>query len=124
MKILRTIEAVRKVAVHAEGAAFIRWSRGPAKDRKQGMSRDYASGGRHIGLSASQIDCADWSDAKLARRVREYRFLRMKDSAINCYLYIGRRLGADSDGYESIEITGATYRIAETVIAECDRLIG
>lgn len=122
VKTLRTLAAVRQIAEQSDGRAFVRWSRGPALDRKQGKSRDYANGGAHAGLSASQIDCSDWSDAKLARRVKEYRFLRLKDERINAYLYIGEIVGEDSDGYESINITGEAYRIAESVIAECEAL--
>ena len=103
MKRTNGIKALKKLIGNTDGNLYVRWSRGFAKDLKQGRSRDYLAGGEHAGLSAVKID-PEWStDEKwLARRMTEYRFLRMKDGLIGCHIYSGREVGKDSDGYESI----------------------
>ncbi|HVJ68863.1 MAG TPA: DUF6098 family protein [Caulifigura sp.] len=125
-KTIKTPEEIQALLVANPGRVFVRWSRGPAMDRKQGQSRDYQSGGSHSGLSAVQID-EDWfgytrehqpNEWYLRRRLREYGFLRMKDSKIRCWIMVGQIVGKDSDGYESIEITGECYRVADALLEE------
>ena len=79
---------------------FVRWSRGPEFDASP--SRDYANGGEHAGLSAVWIDF--WERAIMVRRLKEYGFLRIKDSAIAAYIYEADEIGKDSDGYSSIPV--------------------
>ena len=77
---------------------FVRWSRGPELD--SAASRDYANGGEHAGLSAVWIDY--WERAIMVSRLKEYEFLRIKDSAIAAYIYEADEIDKDSDGYSSI----------------------
>lgn len=79
---------------------YVRWSRGPEFDVNP--SRDYVSGQTHSGLSAVFIDY--WERAIMVRRMKEYEFLRLKDSLINAYIYQASEIAKDSDGYSSIEI--------------------
>jgi len=115
---IKTVDALRKVIATANGDLYIRWSRGPKLDRKQGVSRDYVSGYSHAGLSAVPVD-ADWAtdDKWLARRVMEYVFLRLKDSAIGCHIYRAERVGTDSDGYALINNFRLIGRLDEALIA-------
>jgi len=79
---------------------FVRWSRGPKFDTKP--SRDYLSGAVHAGLSSVKIGA--WADEYMERRLKEYRFLQMKDSKIKAYIYKAEEIGFDSDGYELIDV--------------------
>jgi hypothetical protein len=79
---------------------YVRWSRGPRYDTK--ASRDYANGGHHVGLSAVWIDY--WERDVLERRLREYEFLRIKDSKIKAYIYQADEIGRDSDNAPSITV--------------------
>ena len=79
---------------------FVRWSRGPKFDTKP--SRDYQSGAVHSGLSSVKIGA--WEGEYLERRLREYRFLQMKDEKIRAYIYKAEEIGLDSDGYELIDV--------------------
>lgn len=80
---------------------YVRWSRGQKWDKKP--SRDYLTGSVHAGLSAVKLGY--WDEKYMARRLNEYGFLRMKDSKIKPYIVIGKEVGIDSDGYESIEVS-------------------
>lgn len=100
---IKTIKALKALINNYPSQLYVRWSRGPSLDRKQGQSRDYLSGGTHNGLSAVPVD-RDWTtdDKWLARRVTEYRFLKMKDNLIGCHIYSASQVGTDSDGYALI----------------------
>jgi len=116
-KTIKTIEELRELLASNPDSLFVRWSRGPAMDRRLGASRDQISGRVHAGLSAVKIEERWFEDpAWLARRLREYRFLRIKDAKINPWIMVGRVVGTDSDGYESIEITGECYRLSEDLL--------
>jgi len=103
MKTIKTISNLKKIITESQDTLFVRFSRGPAKDMKQKNSRDYLNGGIHEGLSSVQIE-KDWvlEDNWLARRITEYNFLKMKDNLIGCWIYTGKRIGEDSDGYDLI----------------------
>jgi hypothetical protein len=64
-------------------------------------SRDFVAGSTHAGVSAVEI--GNWGDEYLKRRLREYDFLRMKDPKIRPYLYSGKQIGIDSDGYALLD---------------------
>lgn len=103
MKQIKTIKALKKNIEQSENAIYVRWSRGPAKDKKRGYSRDYVTGNNHNGLSSVLIEKEWLSDDKwLARRITEYNFLRLNDNKIACWIYEGKRVGTDSDGYDLI----------------------
>jgi len=104
MKRINSIKALKEIIGSKGKTLYVRWSRGFAMDSKQGESRDYLNGGTHSGLSAVEIN-PEWAedDKWMARRITEYRFLKMKDSLIGCHIYSGREIGKDSDGYESID---------------------
>ena len=103
VKRIGTIETLKSLISNSSETLYVRWSRGFSMDNKQGNSRDYANGGSHSGLSAVEID-PDWveDEKRLARRITEYNFLRMKDPKIGAHIYSGVEVGKDSDGYELI----------------------
>lgn len=88
--------------VSSDDSVFVRWSRGHEFDSKMSGSRDGVSGETHGGLSAVPLD-SDMSRADLAKFVKEYGFLRMKDKEIAPYVFKGVRVGTDSDGYALIQ---------------------
>lgn len=79
---------------------YVRWSRGPEFDKN--ASCDYVSGKLHAGLSAVWVDY--WEREIMVKRMKEYEFLRIKDSKINAYIYQGSEVGKDSDGEPSIAL--------------------
>jgi len=82
---------------------YVRWSMGPRYDTRP--SRDYVSGGAHAGLSA--VELGNWGGEYLARRLAEYKFLRINDERRRAYIYAGETVGLDSDGYELIDLATA-----------------
>jgi len=98
---------------------YIRWSRGPAMDRKHGKSRDQVSGQYHSGLSAQAVR-AD-NPKLLAKMLQEYSFLRCKDPRIYCWIFSGEQNGTDSDGAPTIdaETIVPVGRISDALIAKC-----
>jgi hypothetical protein len=88
------------------GKIYARWSSSEAHDLAPGsISRDYANGGQHYGLSAVPIDSTT-HPVDIAKRLAEYNFLRMNDKSVYPRIYTGKSVGVDSDGYDSI--TGVT----------------
>lgn len=116
MKTIKTEKQLAKAISEGEGN-FIRWSRGQRLDKSRGGSRDYSSGSEHGAFSAVPIN-PDWANDQewMARRVGEYGFLRMKDPKISPYIYSGKKVGTDSDGYDLISDIDAKYRIDPSLI--------
>ena len=102
---------------------FVRWSANPKLDIKQKFSIDKVSGRSHAGLSAVEIE-PGWSPGKLARRVEEYGFLRMNDPNVKPWLYEGKRVGTDSDGYPVIEIKKAVGKLSDSLVSDLDNGFG
>jgi len=117
MKNLNTIGALKKFINENNESLFVRWSRGPAMDKKQGNSRDYLNGAVHNGLSSVEIK-KEWTtdDEWLARRINEYVFLRMKDNLIGCWIYKGEKVGEDSDGYDLIDNVEPVAKITNKLV--------
>jgi len=104
-KQVKSIEHIRQLADQNGGKIYVRWSVHHSHDMKDGaVSRDYANGGVHGGLSAVPIT-SDMEDHEIAKYAKEYGFLRMKDSKIKPHFYAGEKVGEDSDGYDSIRPT-------------------
>lgn len=99
---------------------FIRWSRGPKYDLKMKNSKDYLTGEIHAGLSAVQID-PEWSTGYMARRSKEYGFLRSKDPKINAWVYKGEIIGTDSDGYPTIKIKKTIGSFNKKLVKKIDQ---
>ena len=98
---IKTLSVYDIIAMQDAGETlFVRWSRGPQYDTKP--SRDYANGGQHAGVSA--VELGYWDEAYMSRRLKEYRFLRIKDSELMGYIYKGAVVGTDSDGYQSLAV--------------------
>lgn len=116
MKTIKNEKQLSDVIAESDGK-YIRWSRGPTLDKKAGSSRDYLSGGKHEGFSAVPIN-PDWATDPewMARRIGEYGFLRMKDEKISPYIYSGKKVGTDSDGYDLINEIEGLYRIDPSLI--------
>lgn len=100
---ISSIEDLQRFVASNE-SVFVRWSRGPELDSKMSGSRDGVSGEIHAGLSAVPLD-PEMSKSELAKYVKEYGFLRMKDREISPYVFRGVRIGTDSDGYALIQPT-------------------
>ena len=116
MKTIKTEQQLAKAIAEGDGN-FIRWSRGVKLDKKKGGSRDFLAGTDHGGFSAVPINPEWTSDPEwMARRVGEYGFLRMKDEKISPYIYSGKKIGADSDGYDLISDIDALYKIDPSLI--------
>lgn len=103
---------------------YVRWSRGFVQDKKLKHSTDYQSGKVHAGLSAVRIN-PDWAsdDQWLARRITEYSFLRVKDHRISCHIYSAKKIGIDSDGYDSITNIEHVASVSDKVISELRDLL-
>lgn len=123
MRTITKLEQIINLSKQAEAAGkkmYIRWSRGPVMDKRQGASMDYTSYQRHNGLSAQ---AARHDNPKLmAQMLVEYQFLRRKDSKIYCWIFTAQQNGVDSDNAptvdaESIEPVG---KISADLIAKCD----
>lgn len=114
---VNSIDDVREVLRGRSEPIFVRWSAGPKHDMKKGASsRDYISGERHAGLSAVPLD-KEMSDAQIAKFLSEYEFLRMKNPNLRPYLYTGRQVGSDSDGYPSIEPSNYVGELSDDFIS-------
>lgn len=103
------------------GKVYIRWAAGADFDLATGaLSRDYVSGETHNGLSAVEIT-ADTHPADIARALSEYMFLRMKDGAIKPRVYLGERIGTDSDAHALIKPSKLLYSPGDAVVRAIDR---
>lgn len=98
---------------------YIRWSRGPVMDKKQGTSMDYTNYSRHNGLSAQPVRHND--PQLLAQMLPEYKFLRRKDEKIYCWIFIGQQNGTDSDNAPTIaaESIVPIGKVSEELIKKC-----
>jgi hypothetical protein len=119
MKTLRTLSEIGDLARNRTDV-YVRWSRGPELDIKQGASRDYADGYMvHGGLSCQRVYADDW---KMPLMLIEYRFLRRKDSQIYGWIFSGERNGTDSDGAPTVDASTITPigRISEQLVDALD----
>jgi hypothetical protein len=104
---MKTITSLNQIIEAAKTETlYVRWSRGPEMDKKQGRSLDQVSGSYHNGLSAQNI--RGENPELLAQMLPEYRFLKRKDRKIFCWIFAAVRNGSDSDGCPTID--------AETII--------
>lgn len=117
MKTIHSIDQIIKAA--QDRKLYIRWSRGPALDRRQGQSFDQVSGSYHSGLSAQAVR-TDRLDM-LAMMLQEYSFLRRKDARIYCWIFAGEQNGVDSDNAPTIDATTIEPigRVADELIEKC-----
>lgn len=122
IKEISSIEDLKSFTDEKPGL-FVRWSISPKSDIKQRFSVDKVSGQSHAGLSAVEIE-PGWSPGKLSRRVKEYGFLRMNDPNVKAWLYEGKRVGTDSDGYPVIEIKKAVGRLSDSLVSDLDSGVG
>lgn len=119
MKTLKTLSDLKND--RSDKNLFIRWSRGPAMDKKQGVSRDQVSGKYHNGLSAQNMRTDD--PELMVKMVQEYCFLRRKDPKIYPWVFWAVRNGTDSDNAptvdaETIEPVG---RLSDEMIEKCQK---
>ncbi|WP_367321034.1 DUF6098 family protein [Streptomyces sp. HUAS ZL42] len=86
--------------VQRDGRVFIRYSEGPDRDR-EGPSRDYESGLRLPGLSATPLDPPGWwtrpTREWVARRMCKYADLLRAPRAPRPWLLTGREVGLGPD---------------------------
>lgn len=117
MKTLNSLSEIIKATQNK--TAYIRWSRGPQMDRKQGRSLDQVSGTRHNGLSAQNVHAED--PELLAKMLQEYSFLRGKDSKIYCWIFTAERNGTDSDGAPTVDANTISEigKVSDSLIEKC-----
>lgn len=117
---MKTFNSLDQIIKTADGKSlYVRWSRGPAIDRKQGQSIDQTNGQRHSGLSAQTVR-ADRPEL-LAKMLQEYQFLCRKDARIYCWIFTGEQNGTDSDGAPTIDAETIVLvgRVSSELIAKC-----
>lgn len=124
LKQIRTEQQLAEAIANGEGQ-FVRWSRGPTLDKKRGGSRDYLAGSEHGAFSAVPVN-PEWATdpAWMTRRVGEYGFLRMKDPDISPYLYSGKKVGTDSDGYDLISNIDGVAKISPSLLDDMAKRYG
>lgn len=102
---VKILDDIIKSVDSSKNPVFIRWSAGSKYDlAPNAFSRDYVSGAQHQGLSAIELS-KGMTRADMAKYLNEYRFSKIKDPNIKPFLYEGKVLGKDSDGYVSISPT-------------------
>jgi len=117
---MKTINKISEIIELAKSQiVYIRWSRGPEMDKKQGHSFDQVAHQYHNGLSAQNVH-AD-NPKLLTQMLPEYQFLRRKDSKIYCWIFSGVRNGTDTDGCPTIdaETIIPLGKISENLIEKC-----
>lgn len=114
---------VRKIEALAEqhGKVYIRWSPTAERDLTGAQqSRDFVAGQMHEGLSAIEIT-ADTHHLDIAKSLAAYGFLRMQDPKSRPRVYVGRRVGTDSDSHALIKPTAAVLEVPDSIIAAIDK---
>lgn len=101
MKTLKSFAEIVKMAESSE--VYVRWSRGPAMDKRRGYSLDYTNYRAHNGLSAQRVNPTDYSASTVAMMLVEYIFLKGKDARIFGWLCTAESNGTDSDGAPTID---------------------
>ena len=122
MKTITKLSKIIELGKEAEDEGkklYIRWSRGPELDKRQGASMDYTNYSRHNGLSAQPVRHDD--PELLARMIPEYRFLRRKDAKIYCWIFAGEQNGVDTDNAPTIDsqTVQPIGRLSEELIEKC-----
>jgi len=114
------VSQIEKLA-EKHGNVFLRWSPSSSGDLS-GLrrSRDFVSGETHPGLSAVEIT-GDMHPVDIASRLSEYSFLRMQDPASRPRVYLGNKIGVDSDGYASIRPTQLLAEPSDDVMSAIDK---
>ena len=116
MKTLTTLKQIIDAA--QDKTLYIRWSRGPALDRKQGRSIAYGTQAE-AGLSAQRVRTDD--PGLLARMLQEYQFCRCKDARIYCWILAGERNGTGQDGEPTIDANSIEPigHVSDELIEKC-----
>jgi len=119
---MREINDLREIIeMSADEPVYVRWSLGPDLDADMGgRSFDYANGAEHCGLSANRIT-GDMTIKLAARVLKEYRFLRIKNDKIYCWICRANLVGRDSDNAYSIEPTEILGRVSDDLIEQIAR---
>lgn len=103
------------------GTVYVRWSPSAERDLTPGSnSRDFVSGQTHAGLSAVEIT-KDTHPVDIAKALAEYGFLRMQDSRSSPRVYLGQRIGTDTDSHALIRPTKMLHEVPADVVAALDK---
>lgn len=108
MPTIGTLEALVELveSLTAQGQqAFVRYSRGPAADRRAQGSTNHQTGRREAGLSCNPLAPPAWwmangRDARgyVALSVRDYAYLRQQGGrGTRAWVLVGREVGRGSD---------------------------
>ena len=97
MKSIKTLDEINKIS--NEKAVYVRWSRGPEKDKAQKVSMDHSNRTLHNGLSCQRVYYDNW---KMPLMLVEYEYLRRKDSKIFGWIFTAEENGTDSDGAPTV----------------------
>jgi hypothetical protein len=118
----------------ADGALYIRWSKGPQHDRADGpwqeqTSRDALTGVTLPGLSANPLGVEEWWGDRsvrlwVARRLYDYQHLRqLRGPDVRPWVLIGRQTGRGPDNEPLVVCDRPVAWIAEPALSECERVI-
>lgn len=130
LKTISTLDELVGVVerLSAEGhRVFVRYSRGPAADRKSGYaSRNHATGRQEAGLSCEQLTpeawyCCNGRTARdwIAMQVRSYGFM-LAQGGRGTYAWVltGREVGRGSDNEPLVADVAPVARLALAVVNE------
>lgn len=125
-----TLETIDELAdlVAERPALFIRWSRGPETDASA-SSKDDLTGARLPGLSANPLKVEEWWGRRplrvwVARRLHDYSHLeRQKGPGVRPWVLEGEERGRGPDNEPIVYCRRAVAWIADSVLAEADRIV-
>ena len=120
LEVLDDLAAVA-AAVKEHGTLFIRYSDGPAADRRRGHSRDYEAGVDLPGLSVSTVVPEDWwtgpAEDWIARRICKYAELGEAEGRFP-WLLTGTLVGWGPDHEPLVRLERAIARIGPAALDE------
>jgi hypothetical protein len=129
METLNRLSDLVRLVEHADDL-FVRWSRGPAYDMRQGQSsRDELTGVPMPGLSANPLAVEAWwgsrpRDVWVARRLYDYRHLRHKRGPdVRPWVFAGEAVGRGPDNEPLVRCHRPVAWVADAVVAEADALV-
>jgi hypothetical protein len=123
---LPTVEDLRAIVVliQRHGVLFLRYSKGPASDAKEGHSRDYESGLELPGLSVTVVSPEPWwtrpVEEWVARRICKYD--ELDDEERYPWLLTGQPVGFGPDHEPLLQKARPVARVGTGALHEARRI--
>jgi hypothetical protein len=135
MNDLRTIRSLDELVDLVEGSSsddelYVRWSRGPAADQAEQVSRDGLTGVELPGLSANPLHVEPWWGDRslrlwLARRLHDYRHLRdLRGPGVRAWVLVGEQVGRGPDNEPLVRCVRPLAWVDDSTLAECEQVVG